>query len=107
MSVPVYTPDGRNYWPTADDEYRVLLAIIRYLGDETRRKIFQNGSYDVQWLFEKWGVAVRNWSDDTRLLHHALWPEMPKDLGTIASLHLDMPGWKLAGAGRASTKKED
>ncbi len=108
MSVPIYDPsDGSNYWDTEADEARVLRAVIRYLEDPTRRKVFQNGSYDVQWLFEKWGVAVRNWSDDTRLLHHALWPESPKDLGTIASLHLDMPGWKLSGGGRVSTKKDD
>lgn len=108
MSVPIYRPDTEtNYWATLADEARVLSAIARYLADPTKRKVFQNGSYDVQWLFEKWRFVTRGWTDDTRLLHHALWPESQKDLGTIASLHLNMPGWKLAGAGRASTKKED
>lgn len=108
MSVPIYRPDtGENYWETEADEVRVLSAIAKYLGDPHRHKVFQNGSYDVQWLFEKWGMITMGWTDDTRLLHHALWPESPKDLGTIASLHLNMPSWKLAGAGRVSTKKED
>lgn len=108
MSVPIYWPDtGANYWKTEEDEVRVIAAICGYLNDPSRIKVMQNGSYDVQWLFEKWGAATQNWTEDTRLLHHALWPESPKDLGTIASLHLDMPGWKLAGAGRATTKKED
>ena len=108
MSVPIFHPDtGANYWGSDEDEARVLWAIVKYLQDPRKAKIFQNGSYDVQWLFERWGVAVRNWREDTRLLHHALWPESPKDLGTIASLHLDMPSWKMAGAGRATTKKED
>lgn len=108
MSVPIYRPDNlTNYWETEADEVRIMKAIVNYLADGSRQKIFQNGSYDTQWLFEMWGAMTQNWSDDTRLLHHALWPESPKDLGTLASLHLNMPGWKLKGAGRASTKKED
>jgi len=108
MSVPIYRPDtGANYWETQEDEERVIAAIAGYLNDPTRIKVMQNGSYDTQWLWEKWGVKTEGWTEDTRMLHHALWPESPKDLGTIASLHLDMPGWKLAGGGRVSTKKED
>ncbi len=108
MSVPIFNAGANtNYWPSAVDEARVLDAIARYLANPNKKKIFQNGNYDVQWLWEKWRIAVRGRSDDTRLLHHALWPELPKDLGTIASLHLNMPAWKLTGAGRASTKKED
>lgn len=107
MSVPIFDANGGNYWHSIEDEVAVIMAICRYLEDPDKHKIFQNGGYDVQWLFERWGVATRGWSDDTRLLHHSLWPESPKDLGTIASLHLNMPAWKLMGAGRATTKKED
>lgn len=108
MSIPIYNAETQgSYWPTWKDEAIVLLAIVDYLQDPTKIKVFQNGSYDIQWMWEKWGVQTANWTEDTRLLHHSLWPESPKDLGTIASLHLDMPSWKLAGAGRATTKKED
>lgn len=108
MSVPIFQPQtGVNYWETLDDEVRVMKAIIDYLRGETKVKIFQNGSYDVQWIWERWGAVTRNWTEDTRLLHHALWPELAKDLGTQAATHLDMPAWKLAGAGRTTTKKED
>jgi hypothetical protein len=62
--------------------------------------IFQNGSYDVQWIWEKWRIKVRGYAHDTRLLHHAVWPELPKDLATMAALHTDMPQWKpLRGKG--------
>lgn len=109
MSVPIFYPGTipTQYWKTDEEEAKVITAIGRYLNNPNRIKVFQNGSYDVQWIWERWGIATYGWTEDTRMLHHALWPESPKDLGTIASIHLNMPGWKLAGAGRATTKKED
>ena len=108
MSVPIYRPDTyQGYWHSPEQLKLVMWAIARYLQDPAYTKVMQNGSYDVQWIWEKWHIPVYGWTEDTRLLHHALWPESPKDLGTIAALHLDMPAWKLSGAGRASTKREE
>ena len=108
MSVPIFRPDTfRGYWKNESECAEVVWAICEYLQNPTKTKVMQNGSYDVQWLWEKWKCPVHGWTEDTRLLHHSLWPESPKDLGTIAALHLDMPAWKLSGGGRASTKKED
>lgn len=108
MCVPLFNyVDMANYWSTEEEEKKALKAIARYLRNEKRKKVFQNGGYDVQWLWEKLGMVTRGWTEDTRLLHHSLWPESPKDLATIASLHLDVPNWKVKGSGRVSTKKED
>jgi len=108
ISVPIFNPRTfRGYWRGDWELKLVMWAIARYLQDPAYTKVMQNGSYDTQWIYERWGIPVKGWTEDTRLLHHALWPESPKDLGTIASLHLDMPSWKMAGAGRATTKKED
>lgn len=107
MSVPILDPNFLDlYWKSKDKLAQVLTAIADYL-EGPKEKVLQNGSYDVQWLWEKWGVKTRNWTHDTRILHHSLWPELKKDLGTIASLHLNMPSWKLMGAGRKTDKKED
>jgi len=108
MSVPIYDPSNyRGYWDTPEECARVVWAIAQYLMDPTKIKVMQNGSYDTTWLWERWKVPTQGWTEDTRVLHHALWPESPKDLGTIASLHLDMPSWKLSGGGRRSTKREE
>lgn len=94
MCIPFFDINTlEDYW-TRDDEVMVREMIVHVLRDPRLPKLFQNGSYDVQWLWEKWGVKVRGWTDDTRLLHHALWPEMPKDLATMAALHTEMPAWK-------------
>ena len=94
MCIPFFDINTlKNYWP-AEIEVIVREMIVNVLRNPNLPKLFQNGSYDVQWLWEKWGVKVKGWTDDTRLLHHALWPEMPKDLATMAALHTEMPAWK-------------
>lgn len=98
-------PGLRNYWPTEKEEVAALIQVARLLDSEACPKVFQNGVYDVNWIWEEWGVRVRNWTDDTRLLHHSLWPELPGDLATIASLHLTVPAWKLKG--RLHTKPDE
>ncbi len=107
MCVPLLDPNTlQPYWKTDYAEAKVYTAIADFL-EGPKHKVMQNGSYDTQWIWEKWGVRTNGWFDDTRILHHSLWPELKKDLGTIASLHLTLPSWKMAGAGRKSTKKED
>ena len=105
MTVPFFdNKTGERYWDTA--VYEVLIRkYVNMILTSPNPKLFQNGSYDVQWIWEKWGIAVQNYAHDTRLLHHALWPELPKDLGTMASLHTDLPSWKPVR--RTSLKRED
>jgi hypothetical protein len=58
-------------------------------------KVLQNGLYDTQYLLDApIDIRLRNYVDDTSILHHALQPELPKDLGTLASLYLNEPAWK-------------
>lgn len=87
-----------NYWYSAEDETAVLVEVARLLGDPAIPKLGQNFNYDVAWIHEEWGVKVRNWRDDTRLQHLALWPELQADLATMTALHLTVPPWKLKGA---------
>jgi hypothetical protein len=48
----------------------------------------------MQWLWRA-GCPVRNARDDTMLLHHALYPEMPKSLGFLGSIYTEEASWKL------------
>lgn len=57
-------------------------------------KVMQNGLYDMQWLLDA-GIRVANVLHDTAILHHAMQPELPKDLGTLGSLYLNEPAWKM------------
>ena len=94
LVVPFIGPDGANYWQTLGDEYEVLRAIRDYLADSTARKLFHNAAFDVWVLWEWWEIPVRGQVEDSMVLHHAISPEMPKDLATLASLYTDLPSWK-------------
>lgn len=84
--------NNQNYWPTAEEEVAALLVVKRIL-EGPSIKIAQNGLYDVQYLL-RYGITPRNFLHDTMLLHHSLYPALPKSLGFIGSIHCNVPAWK-------------
>jgi len=85
---------GGNYWPTAKLEREVWGYICELLGDPSKRKLFQNGLYDVGFLYRAYGIKVAGAEEDTMLLHHALQPESLKGLGFLGSVYTDEGSWK-------------
>lgn len=98
------TPQGGgNFWADEADEVAVVLA-VRDLLAGPQPKLAQNGSYDVTFLWLALGLATRAYAEDTRLKHHALSPEEPKDLGTLGTRYVpDIGPWKA----RWAQSKED
>jgi hypothetical protein len=72
-------------------------------------KIAQNGLYDLNILWRSYGITVRNFEEDTMLLHHALQPESEKGLGFLGSVYTDEASWKMMRTKSKVTKfkKED
>jgi DNA polymerase I-like protein with 3'-5' exonuclease and polymerase domains len=85
---------GRSYWDSASAERAVWHLIKGVLEDPRIPKLFQNGLYDIAFLFRSVGIKVRGATHDTMLLHHALQPESPKALGFLGSLYTDEGPWK-------------
>lgn len=87
---------GRSYWPTAAAEAEAWGHIKATLENPKTEKVTQVGSYDITWLREIAGIEPRGMIWDCRTLHHALWPELPHDLGAITTSFDDilMPPWK-------------
>jgi uracil-DNA glycosylase len=85
----------RNVYPDAREEVRAWRMIDRF-AQLPNPKVLQNGLYDMQYLLDAapFPIVLRHAREDTNILHHALQPELPKDLGTLASLYLNEPGWK-------------
>lgn len=67
-------------------------------------KVMQNGLYDMQYLLDVLDLRARGVVHDTAILQNALQPELPKALGTLASLYLNEPLWKNM---RESAKDEN
>lgn len=103
--IPFYTRVGsHNYWESPEEEvvaWQLIASILRHL----RCPVFQNGLYDLNWLWTKMRIQVPHAGEDTMLLHHALQPELKKGLAFLGSLHTDEPSWKLMR--RATLKKEE
>lgn len=101
-------PDGRigSYW-TRRDETIVRQEIGRVLAAPHIAKITQNGLYDIQYLLAE-GYPLCNMSEDTMILHHALYPEMPKSLDFLGSIYANEMAWKLLRPrGEEALKRED
>lgn len=96
---------GHSYWPTFEDERAAWLAVKEILESDTP-KLFQNGMYDLQYIF-KMGIRPKNVTQDTMLLHHSLFPEMRKGLGFLGSIYTNEQAWKLMGRPKADTVKRD
>jgi hypothetical protein len=88
---------GKNYWPTLDEELAAWEFVRRWLAEKPT--IFQNGMYDIQFLWRSYGIPVPLAEDDTMLLHHAFQPEMEKGLGFLASVYTDEASWKFMRKG--------
>ncbi len=95
----------RSYWPTPEEEVKALEFVEAVL-HMPQPKVMQNGTYDTQWIYDRWGIATHNYSEDTRLQHHAMYPQLPKDLGVLGSVYARIPAWKLMRS-RKATKREE
>jgi uracil-DNA glycosylase len=82
------------YWPTWEDEYRVWTVVRGILEDQTVPKLFQNGAYDIAFLWRAYGIPTMGAAEDTMLLSHALQPELKKGLGFLGSIYSDEGSWK-------------
>lgn len=86
-------PEAPHYWSTASEE-AAAWRLVRRLLSRPNPKLFQNGVYDLQYL-SRMGFTVRNCQHDTMLLHHSLFPELPKGLGFLGSIYSNEAAWKL------------
>lgn len=108
LVVPFADPrrKDRSYWDTYDAERKAWLFVRRVL-QLPCRKLFQNGLYDIAFLWRSAGITVRNAAEDTMLLHHALQPEMLKGLGFLASVYADEGAWKEMRTKKETIKSDD
>lgn len=97
---------GRPYWPSLDVERKVYKAVKDILTGPIP-KIFQNGLYDIAFIWRAWGFPVMAAEDDTMLLHHALQPESLKGLGYLGSIYTDEIAWKQMREKHTTIKRDD
>lgn len=97
---------GSSYWPTLQSEVAAWEWVRKILASPAK-KVFQNGLYDISFLWRGYGIPVVNADEDTMLLHHALQPESPKGLDFLGSVYTNEQSWKLMRARGKTTIKRD
>lgn len=97
----------RNYWETGSLERRVWEVVRGVLANPTIPKLFQNGLYDIAFLWRAYGIKVYGATHDTMLLHHALQPESLKSLGFMGSVYTDHGPWKSERKGTTTIKRDE
>lgn len=107
ISIPFEDPGkpGRNFWATAEEEVEAWQWVQRLLLLPAK-KVLQNGLYDAQYML-RMGLRLHNFAEDTMLLHHALFPELPKGLGFLGSIYTNESSWKLLNRGKHEELKKD
>lgn len=106
LTIPFvdYRNPDRCYWPTVEEEM-LAWERVQFVCALPQPKLFQNGPFD-NWHLIRAGIRVRNWREDTRLLHHALYPELPKSLAYMGSTYCHQGPWKLL-AHHGKAKRDD
>jgi len=87
---------GGAVWDTSHHRLRYKVEVLDIiLSSRAIPKVFQNGqAYDVPYL-EELGFVVNNYADDTLLMAHICYPEMPKRLEYLGVVYAGMNPWKF------------
>lgn len=102
-----HEPSRQNYWSSVAEELTAWRWIKKF-AQLSNPKVMQNGLYDAQYLLDApIEIRLTNWTDDTSLASHSYQPELPKALGTLASLHLNEPSWKQMRASAKDAKADE
>jgi len=87
--------NGANTY-TIEEETNLILKIAKILEDPTIRKSGHNLAFDNWFLYEKYGIVVRNF-DDSGIGHKVLFPDFRAGLDFVTSIYTDMPYYKDEG----------
>ncbi len=89
ISIPFMKKGGERYW---NGDTPVIEKLLKEILKKCST-LFQNALFDVRHLEEK-GFEVGNIEHDVLLMHAAIHPELPHNLGYITSIYGTTPYWK-------------
>lgn len=108
FTIPFWdkTKPNWSYW--TEEEEIILWNAIAFLLYHHLCVLFQNGLYDVQYFWEML-IRIPHFTEDTMILHHAMYPELPKGLGFLGSIYSNDVAWKKMRDrhGASETKREE
>ena len=97
MTVPLVDPKGDHYWDE-DDEEHIWKIYAELMRDESIMKVNQNIlGFDSVFFLNYCNIHTRGPIGDCMIANSIVYPEFPKGLDFIATLHTREPYWKDDG----------
>ena len=92
FGMSVFLLKGRAPALPEKDELMLWQTFARLV--EKKKIVMQNGAYDTGVLWHNNHILVEDIWMDTLIAAHICWPELPRDLGFLGSICLDVKPWK-------------
>lgn len=95
ISIP-FQAGGNDYF-TPDQEINIWKKIADIIEDPNIVKVGQNIVFDTTFLFRKYGIHPQGILEDTMIAQAIMYPDYPKGLDFITSMHTKEPYYKDEG----------
>ena len=92
FGMSIFILKGRAPALPEKDELMLWQTFARLV--EKKKIVMQNGAYDTGVLWHNNHILVEDIWMDTLIAAHICWPELPRDLGFLGSVCLDVKPWK-------------
>lgn len=92
FGMSIFILKGRAPALPEKDELMLWQTFARLI--EKKKIVMQNGAYDTGVLWHNNHILVEDIWMDTLIAAHICWPELPRDLGFLGSVCLDVKPWK-------------
>jgi uracil-DNA glycosylase family 4 len=92
VGMSIFLLKGRAPALPENDELLLWQTFSRLV--KCKKIIMQNAAYDIGVIWYNQHILVDTLWMDTLIAAHILWPELPRDLGFLGSICLDVAPWK-------------
>lgn len=93
ICIPFLKQRGVAYWNLIEEE-RAWKCVL-YILEANNPKAAHNFNHDVGILEDHYTI-INNMNDDTMLMHHTLYCELPHKLEFVSSMYTPIPFWKTS-----------
>jgi uracil-DNA glycosylase family 4 len=97
FGMSIFLLKGRMPAMNEHDELLLWQTFARLV--KVKKIIMQNGAYDCGVFWHNQHILIQNLYMDTLIAAHVCWPELPRDLGFLGSVCLNVPPWKHVKTG--------
>ncbi len=105
FGMSIFLLKGRAPALSENDELLLWQTFARLVA--CKKIVMQNAAYDIGIFWYNQHILIETLWMDTLIAAHVCWPELPRDLGFLGSVCLDVAPWKIKGQHTAEYNPAD